>query len=397
MAFDRTASEVKGIYARFHLPFEYGKRNSANKGFTLEVDLNLPGKGITGIFGPSGSGKTTLLRCIAGLQPVPGGHLKVNGTTWQAPGKSLATYKRPLGFVFQQPSLFPHLTARENLEFARKRAPVTISPSEIDPILSLMGIEPLMERMPAQLSGGEQQRIAIARALLIKPELLMMDEPLASLDIGRKQEILPYLEALHRELDIPVLYVSHSVDEIARLADHLLIMEQGRVRRAGPAPALMSQTDFPAPIGDDIGVLISARIIKRDSQWQLACAHFDGGEIWLRDSGEPLHSEIRLRVLARDVSLSLSPVADTSILNRIPAVITEILADRDPAMVLVKLHAESADGISADRPQAPGATESAVQPAASIIARITRRSLQHLELTPGKRVWAQIKSVAIVR
>lgn len=361
-------------------------RSDGSAPFALDVQLDLPGRGVTGIFGPSGCGKTTLLRCIAGLQPCENGSLAINGETWQSSGdqrNSLPVHRRPLGFVFQQPSLFPHLSAGENLAFARKRARQKVSDDEYREITELMGITRLLSQQPEALSGGEQQRVAIARALLIKPRLLLMDEPLASLDQMRKREILPYLEKLHRSLEIPILYVSHSVEEVARLADHLLLMDEGKIINEGPATALLSRADFPVQLGDDLGVLLEAEIAQRDRQWNLLSAKFDGGSLWLRDTGEQVGDSIRVRVLARDISLTREEDMQSSILNRLPVQVEEISLDRDPAMMLIRL-----------KPQSTSASDANVS---RLIARITRRSAHQLLLDTGSTLWAQIKSVAIVR
>ena len=201
-------------------------------GFVLDIDLDLPGWGVTALFGPSGSGKTTLLRCIAGLIRAPGGLLKVGDDIWQDAdaGLFLPTYHRPLGMVFQDASLFPHLSVRSNLNYGMKRSGVSPASAGLDAILNMLGIESLLDRMPRNLSGGERQRVAIARALLTRPRLLLLDEPLTALDLKRKLEVLPYLERLRDTLDIPMFYVSHSPDEVARLADHLVLMESGSDR-----------------------------------------------------------------------------------------------------------------------------------------------------------------------
>ncbi|WP_078085103.1 molybdenum ABC transporter ATP-binding protein [Microbulbifer mangrovi] len=372
-----------GIQGHFYLP-----RSGGHAPFALDVQLDIPGRGVTGIFGPSGCGKTTLLRCIAGLQPCENGSLAVNGETWQSSGNkrnSLPVHRRPLGFVFQQPSLFPHLSAGENLEFARKRARQKVSDDEYREITELMGITRLLSQQPEALSGGEQQRVAIARALLIKPRLLLMDEPLASLDQMRKREILPYLEKLHRSLEIPILYVSHSVEEVARLADHLLLMDEGKIVNEGPATALLSRADFPVQLGDDLGVLLEAQIAQQDSQWSLLSASFDGGSLWLRDTGEQVGDSIRVRVLARDISLTREEDMQSSILNRLPVQVEEICPDRDPAMMLIRLKPQSASAAASDAN------------VSRLIARITRRSVHQLSLEIGTTLWAQIKSVAIVR
>ncbi|MBY6189318.1 molybdenum ABC transporter ATP-binding protein [Microbulbifer agarilyticus] len=373
---------TNSIDGRFYLPFTRGRQQTD---FFLDVDFSIPGSGVTGIFGPSGSGKTTLLRCIAGLQPCAQSHLRVNGETWQSANPGAATlpvHKRPIGYVFQQPSLFPHLSVEGNLTFARKRATQPVNAENYDEIVQLMDLSGLLDARPESLSGGEQQRVAIARALLVKPQLLLMDEPLAALDLARKRDILPYLEKLHQSLDIPILYVSHSVDEIARLADHLLLMGDGRIRESGAAPALLSRTDFPVQLGDDLGVLLEADVIERDTQWNLLRARFDGGDLWLRDSGEAPGERIRIRVLARDVSLTRTEDTDSSILNRLPMRVVDITADRDPAMVLVRMS-----------PRATSVSDNS----GIITARVTCRSQDALALAAGEEVWAQIKSVAIVR
>ena len=209
---------MSGIQARFRLE---------RAGFTLDVDLDLPARGVTALFGHSGSGKTTLLRCIAGLERAPGGRLVVNGDVWQDGHQLRPTHQRPLGYVFQEASLFDHLSVMNNLRYGLRRVGGA-SARGLDQAVELLGIAHLLDRKPARLSGGERSRVGIARALAVGPKLLLMDEPLAALDLARKQEILPYLERLHRELDIPVVYVSHAPDEVARLADHIVAMDAGR-------------------------------------------------------------------------------------------------------------------------------------------------------------------------
>ncbi len=228
----------KFITARFKLC--YGE-------FELSVNLRLPNSGITVLYGHSGSGKTTLLRCIAGLQQAQEGYLEINGSVWQDSdmGVFLPTHKRPLGYVFQEANLFSHLTVRENLNFGLKRIKTNFDSIKFEHIVNLLGIEHLMNRMPERLSGGEKQRVAIARALVLNPEILLMDEPLASLDSKRKQEILPFLSRLNQELNIPVLYVTHSQQEVAQLADYLVIMAEGKVQAAGSLSETLSRLDLP--------------------------------------------------------------------------------------------------------------------------------------------------------
>lgn len=361
--------------ARIHAAFYLSYAATADKPFILDVDLDLPGRGVIGLFGRSGSGKTTLLRCIAGLQQAERGELHVRGETWQDKTTFVPTHKRPLGYVFQEASLFPHLTAKQNLAFAMKRSGAADTNRQYNSTVDLMGIGGLLGHYPAQLSGGERQRIAIARALLIQPRLLLMDEPLASLDQTHKQEILPYLERLHTELDIPVIYVSHASDEIARLADFLVVLDHGKVVARGPLTEVMSRLDFPIPLGDDTGVVVDTSVVERDTRWHLVRVVFPGGELWLRDNGDQIGRTIRVRILARDVSLALES-HDSSILNRLQGEVTAISPDTDEAMALVRLN---------------------VNGSTTIIARVTQKSVDHLQLAPGKQVWAQIKSVAIVR
>ncbi len=212
-------------------------------GFSLDADLSLPSRGVTALFGHSGSGKTTLLRCIAGLERAPHGFLRVNGDVWQDASTWLPAYRRPIGYVFQEASLFPHLSVLGNLEFGLKRSGQN-DRTHLNHAIELLGIGHLLDRRPGRLSGGERSRVAIARALAITPKLLLMDEPLAALDEPRKQEILPYLERLRDEAQIPIVYVSHSVAEVARLSDTLVILEGGKVRAAGPTIELMHRLDL---------------------------------------------------------------------------------------------------------------------------------------------------------
>lgn len=358
------------IRARFLRHFTAGGKNV----FTLNVDLELPGQGVSAIFGPSGSGKTTFLRCIAGLEKPEQGYLNVNGQCWQDEKKFLATHRRPLGYVFQEASLFPHLSAAGNLAYAVKRSSVQPDIKFYDRVVATLGIENILQRYPAQLSGGERQRVAIARSLLVQPRILLMDEPLASLDNARKREILPYLDSLHANFDIPIVYVSHSVNEVARLADTITVLDEGAVVSRGKFNEVFSRIDSSLDFEEEAGAVIQAQVAEKSERWHLTRAVFDGGELWLRDSGEAVGQTLRIRILAKDVSLALVAHDDTSILNRLQAEITEISADRDEAMILVRLKTG----------------------AEYLLARVTRRSQEYLQLKQGKKLWAQIKSVAIV-
>ena len=356
-----------GLRARFAL--NYGD-------FALDVDLALPVRGVTALFGPSGSGKSTLLRCVAGLVRAPGGYLEINGEVWQdeARGFFLPTHKRSLGYVFQEASLFPHLSVKDNLAYGRKRAVADARPVDREHILELLGIAHLLGRRPDRLSGGERQRVAIARALFTRPKILLLDEPLSALDHARKQEILPYLERLHDELEIPMLYVSHAPDEVARLADHLVVLEAGRVLASGPLTATLARLDLPIRLGEDAGVVLEGRIAERDAAWHLARVDFGGGSLWVRDAGLPMSHAVRVRILARDVSLALEAHPGTSILNILPARVEELAEDAHPALALARLDVGGAP----------------------LLARLTRRSAATLALAPGHAVWAQIKAVALI-
>jgi molybdate transport system ATP-binding protein len=355
-----------GIEARFEL---------ATGAFTLDVELSLPGRGVTALFGPSGSGKTTFLRCVAGLvRSRSRGVLRVNGNTWQdeAAGTFVPAHRRPLGMVFQDPSLFAHLDVRQNLEYGMKRARKR-SARALAGIVELLGIGHLLARRPRHLSGGEQQRVAIARALLVEPELLLLDEPLASLDVQRKLEILPYLERLHDELAIPMLYVSHSPDEVARLADQLVVLGAGKVIAEGPLAETLSRLDLPTAYADDAGSVIEGVIGGHDTEYQLTRLELAGGLLWIGHVPRPIGSRVRARIHARDVSITLVPATETSILNVLPATL-EAIEDAGPERVNLRLRLASS------------------QP---LLARITRKSRDALQLRPGLHVYAQIKGVAV--
>lgn len=348
------------------------KFNQHYSGFSLDVEVELPGQGVSALFGPSGSGKTTLLRCIAGLVRAEG-HLTVDGEIWQNDKIFLATHRRPIGYVFQEASLFPHLDVAANLDYGMKRAG---SAGKVDRagIIELLGIGHLLGRGAEHLSGGERQRVAIARALLTAPRLLLLDEPLAALDTARKREILPYLERLHDELEIPMIYVSHAPDEVARLTDHLVLMENGRVLGSGPLAEMSARLDLPTARDEEGGVVIDAVIGGHDEAYHLTRLDTVGGSLWVTRRPLDAGHRARLRILARDVSIALDSCAESSIVNRLSATVTAIADGDNPAQVLVGLDA--------------GGT--------ALLARITRRSLDQLNLVPGKAVWAQIKSVSLL-
>ena len=348
--------------------------------FLLDVALALPSRGLTALFGPSGSGKTTCLRVLAGLEPGAQACVVVDGQTWQdsEAGTFLPVHRRPLGYVFQEASLFEHLTVQQNLRFGFDRTPPDQRRHGWDHGLELLGIAHLLARRPHELSGGERQRVAVARALATSPRLLLMDEPLAALDAARKAEFMPWLEQLHGRLDIPVIYVTHSADEVARLADHLVLLSEGRLQAQGPATELISRADLPLAHGDGAAALIDAVTCGLQNDSGLCELRFDGGSLLLpqtRATPLPDRTPVRVRIQARDVSLSLVHPDQTSVLNILPATVTD-LSDDGPGQVLVGLR---------------------VGQATRLLARISRLSQQRLAITPGQPVYAQIKGVAMVR
>ena len=346
--------------------------------FTLDVSLALPARGTSALFGPSGCGKTTLLRCLAGLERAPGGRVVVDGETWQddAAGVFVPTHRRAVGVVFQEASLFDHLDVRANVEFGWKRVAPAQRRVSIEQAVEWTGIGALLQRATTGLSGGERQRVAIARALAVSPRLLLMDEPLAALDAARKAELLPAIERLGELSGITIVYVSHAIAEVARLADHVVLMEAGRAIASGPVGELLSRLDLPLPPGEDAGVVLLGTVGALDSQWHLARLDVPGASFWTRDPSLPVGHRTRLRVLARDVSLSLAEQPGSSIANQIPAIVEAIADDTHPSQVLVRLRTR--EGASA------------------LLARVTRRSAQALALAPGQAVWAMVKSVALL-
>ena len=340
--------------------------------FMLDANFSIPDRGITVVFGPSGSGKTTLLRAIAGLEKSDDGFLKIGDSVWQKGEDFLATHKRQIGYVFQDAALFDHLDVKGNLNFVIKRA-IGLKEDFIESIHNLLEIKTLLNRKTTQLSGGEKQRVAIARALLTNPKILLLDEPLSALDLKRKNEILPYLDSIHNDLEIPILYVTHSQDEMSRLADHLLLIEDGNIVGSGPVNDMLTRFDMPLSHGGDAVSIIEAEVLKRDSEFNLMHLDFLGGQFIVPDNSFPVQTKVRIRVVARDVSLTKSKQVDTSILNIFPAMVQEIVNEGE-AQVMVRLQIK--DTI--------------------LLACITRKSSYKLRLEKGSEVFVQVKSVAIL-
>jgi len=354
------------IHARFDL---------CHPGFELHADLQVHAHGIIALFGPSGSGKTTLLRCIAGLEQTRNGMMQFKDEVWQDGAYFLPVHRRPLGYVFQEASLFPHLSVRRNLEYGLQRTPIAQRRVQLEQAVEWLGLNKLIARAsPVGLSGGERQRISIARALLTSPRLLLMDEPLSALDTESRREILPYLERLHSELDIPVIYVSHALDEVARLADHLVLMEQGSIIASGALHEILARLDLPTAHLDDAGTVIEASVAAHDEKYHLTRLDFSGGSLWVSQVDRTIASQVRARVLARDVSIATTAPQGTSISNILAARIIDI---RDEGLDRVNLRLSAAGG-------------------QILLSRITRRSRDQLSLAPGMEVFAQVKSVALI-
>ncbi len=341
--------------------------------FDLAFDLTLPATGFTAICGPSGCGKTTLLRCIAGLEPDFRGTVRVGPCVWQDTDTNLPLHQRAVGYVFQSGELFPHLSVNNNLRFAWDRTPTDRRRVTWDEVVDLLGLADLLTRSTANLSGGERQRVALGRALLRSPDLLLLDEPLASLDDATRRAVFPLLERMRDQLAIPVLYVTHAVDEAARLADRLVLMDNGRITNNGPLVEVLTSAAPGLAHGRDAGAVVSATVGTVDDEFHLARLDFPGGALQVCDRGMTVGEQARVRIHARDVSLVLAPPSDTSILNILPVEVVDMLPD-DPARVVVRLRA--------------GKTV--------LLAAVTARSAHNLSLAPGQRVWAQIKSVALL-
>lgn len=355
--------------------------NWQRKSFSLDIDLVIPTTGVTAIYGASGSGKTTLLRCIAGLENIKGCELHFRDQAWQSSQRFVPTQQRAIGYVFQEASLFPHLTARANLAYALKRAHPGKALATLEEVVELLGLESFLDQYPDQLSGGERQRVAIARALLINPKLLLMDEPLASLDHQRKQELLPYLERICRQYSVPIIYISHSLWEVSLLADHIVMMEAGRIIKSENFLQAINSPDFPLSQEENISSLLQCKVKEHNQQWGLTRFTLKGMEeseiehsLWLQQCDLSPDQEVRLNVLASDVSLSLSHHEDTSISNILPVHIVSI--EPLPHGLLI-LQLQLGDSI--------------------LRAKLTQRSVDRLALKIGQKVWAQVKSAALIQ
>lgn len=351
-------------------------RLSGTRGaFTLDVAFTVPASGVTAVFGPSGSGKTTLLRCLAGLERLPG-TVRFGSRVWQRPdtGEFVPPEARRIGYVFQEAALFPHLTVRQNLVFAWQRAGASRAIT-VERATEALGVGELLSRAPATLSGGERQRVAIARALAANPVLLLMDEPVAALDVAARASVLTHLLQIRERLAIPIFYVTHAVDEVARLADRVLWLRAGSVHAEGATGAVLARLDVGEQLGEEAGGLIEARVERHDEAYHLTELSTAWGPMLVRRVPARAGATVRLRIRANDVSIGLVAETRSSILNVLPAIVRE-LSDTSGGETLVRL--ECPNGGASD-----------------LLARITRRSSEDLALTPGKRVFARIKGVSV--
>ncbi|MBB6521016.1 molybdenum ABC transporter ATP-binding protein [Pseudoteredinibacter isoporae] len=346
-----------------------------NEHLLLSLSAEIPMQGVCAIFGESGTGKTTLLRSVAGLFELPDASIKVAGEVWQSERTFRPVHKRSIAYVMQEDNLLPHLTARKNINYALKRRLNNFSNDfwSLDStknVIDMMGIEHCLERLPEQLSGGEKQRVALTRALLLKPKLLLLDEPLSALDDARKEEILPYIERLKLLSDTCILYVTHSKRELARLADRVLMVDRGQFT----LHENVSEALFPSEQALTKEVLLEARVKTKQPEWGLQDLAIGDLSIRLKDNNEPIGSKVRLCVAAKDVSLNLAKPEQSSILNLLPASVVSLHPMQDKFTVDVRLDI-------AGRP---------------LWASISRYSANEMNLRPGLELWAQIKAAAIM-
>ncbi len=342
--------------------------------FVLDINTPIEERGLTAVFGPSGCGKTTLLRCIAGLERADTARFTAFETVWHDSDKGIFVppYRRPFGMVFQNANLFEHTTVRKNCLYGLKRTPAGDRHFSFDRIASFMKIEQFLDRPVGRLSGGQRQRVAMARALLAGPRLLMMDEPLSALDSQSKSEIMPFLEHIRDELKVPILYVSHSYDEVSRLADRIIILDNGAVSSSGPLNEVVTQLSTAARVRHHAAATIQAVVDGFDKDYHLVRVRFDTGVLWMEQPDENVTGTVRIRIAADDVILTTESGPENSCQNSIPVLVEEIVED-GPAMCLVRLRA--------------GTTP--------ILSRITRRAADRLDIKPGLWCRAQVKAASL--
>jgi molybdate transport system ATP-binding protein len=343
-------------------------------GFHLSV-LFKAENGLTAIFGPSGAGKTLIAKMLGGLLTPDDGRIEIDGRTLFDPGRNIniPAHQRHIGFVFQEHRLFPHYSVRGNLTYGKRPPARAATAISFDTVVDILGIGSLLDRYPASLSGGERQRVAIGRALLSNPRILIMDEPLSSLDTARKAEILPLIETLKSEFDLTTLYISHSIEEITRLADTLLLIDKGAQKGVGPAADILSRLDLiPYSGGDDAGSLVEANVLAHDRSFHmLELETPGGGRLYVTGPDREPGASIRVRIRARDVALSLSEPKSLSILNRFRGRVVD--------------HCTGSAGME----------ELLLDVGFPLTARITRKSFEQMKLKADVPVWALVKSVTI--
>lgn len=358
------------------------------KNFRLSAEFNISEPGITALFGPSGSGKTTLVNMIAGLVRPDRGHIRINDHVLfeHSRGIDLPVRKRRVGCVFQDNRLFPHKSVRDNLFYGARRNPHKLPEDAQQAILAMLDIDALMDRRPNLLSGGEKQRVALGRALLSNPDVLLLDEPLSALDHARKQEILPYLEWLRDHRKIPILYVTHAIDEVARLGDHMVVIDQGKTLATGSVFDMLGRTDLPPLAGRfDAGTVLPARIVSRDPKAEVSFLECGGQRLVVPYLGRPKSNRVRLHIRARDVMIARTPPRDISANNIIPVTITKISDEPGDTIDVTMCFGQDAD--------ATLLAETSGRP--KIHARITKWSGSRLKLHPHQKIFAVIKSVTV--
>ncbi len=341
--------------------------------FQLDVELSTEGPAFVALIGPSGSGKTTLLRAIAGLERTGSADIAFQGQVWQSKSQFVPPHKRPIGYVFQEASLFPHLTVKKNLEFGMRRASPGARQLRFEEVVGLLGVTPFLSQRPCGLSGGERQRVAIARALLTSPELLLLDEPLASLDVTSRAQIIPYLAAVRRRLSIPVLYVTHSPAEVIRLADEIVYLSDGRIAARGPINDVLTRPELPLCHFEDAGAAIDAAVSAHEPEYHLMKLSVGQAFFTVSRRELPVGALVRLHVRARDVSISTVPPATSGMQNVIPCRVLDVHEEPDPAHRLLRLDAEGC----------------------VLLARVTAKTLDQLKVRAGTKVFAHVKAVAL--
>ena len=344
--------------------------------FNLDVELTLPARGVTVVFGPSGSGKTTLLRCLSGLEKAPSGYMKIADQVWQDEETFIPIQERKIGLVFQESRLFPHLSIQDNLLYGYQRTQPAERNLQLDEVAQVLNLEALLKRRPEKLSGGERQRVAIGRALLTSPKLLLMDEPLASLDMQLKAEIIPFIKRIENEFKTPIVYVTHSMNEVLQLVDTMVILKSGKVENIGSVEEVFSDVQSREALGDEqLGAVLETLVLEHDEEFGLTRLDFMGQVLHVPRQNIPVGESLRVHIHSRDVSLSTaSPAGATSVLN--------ILRAKVEKVGVIDLKGYSVDiELDAGRP---------------ILATITRKSLANLNLKPGQPIYVHIKAIKMV-